>query len=124
MTINRTSIGSQVKGNKMKRKKPVQKANAGKFLEAFSPAYSVLKGKGPISDALSKVKGVGLLGAAGSIARKQREKNDPKNPIAPSPANPMAANNATPMTPLKSGGMVKKRRDGCAIKGKTKGTIR
>ncbi len=25
---------------------------------------------------------------------------------------------------MRSGGMVKKRRDGCAIKGKTKGTIR
>jgi hypothetical protein len=124
VTINRTNIGSQLKGNKMRRKKPVQKASMGKFLETFSPAYSIMKGKGPISEGLSKVGGMGLAGAAGALAKQQRDKNAAPNPMSATPADPMTANNATPMTPLKSGGMVKKRRDGCAIKGKTKGTMR
>ena len=124
MTINRANIGSQLKGNKMRRKKPVQKANMGKFLETFSPAYSIMKGKGPISEGLSEMGGMGLGGMAGALAKQQRDKNAAPNPMSATPANPMTANNATPMTPLKSGGMVKKRRDGCAIKGKTKGTMR
>ena len=73
MTINRTSIGSQLKGNKMK-KKPVKKASMGKFLETFSPAYSIMKGKGPISEGMSKLGGAGLGGIAGALA--SRHAND------------------------------------------------
>lgn len=124
MTISRSSIGSQLKGNKMRRKKPVQKASMGKFLETFSPAYSIMKGKGPISEGMSQLGGAGLGGIAGALAKQQRDKKAAPNPMSATPANPMASNAATPMTPLKSGGMVKKRRDGCAVKGKTRGTMR
>jgi len=125
MTINRASIGSQLKGNKMRRKKPVQKASMGKFLETFSPAYSIMKGKGPISEGLSKIGGMGLGGAAGAIAREQRKKKQAPNPMSATPATPMASNAATPMTPMKKGGKLKSSRgDGICVKGKTKGTIR
>jgi hypothetical protein len=122
MTINRTSIGSQLKGNKMK-KKPVKKASMGKFLETFSPAYSIMKGKGPISEGMSKLGGAGLGGIAGALASSQRNKKAAPNPMAATPAAPMASNAATPMTPMKAGGKLG-RGDGCAVKGRTKGTIR
>ena len=124
MTINRSSIGSQLKGNKMgNKKKPVQKASMGKFLETFSPAYSIMKGKGPISEGVSKLGGMGLGGMAGALAKGQRDKRAAPNPMSATPANPMTANNATPMTPMKSGGRTG-RGDGCAVKGRTKGTMR
>lgn len=126
MTINRTSIGSQLKGNKMgRKKKPVQKASMGKFLETFSPAYSIMKGKGPISEGLSKLGDSGLGGIAGVLASSQRNKRAAPNPMAATPANPMASNAATPMTPMKKGGKLKSSRgDGICVKGRTKGTMR
>lgn len=105
------------------RKKPVVKANVGKFLETFSPAYSVMKGKGPISDAVSKLEGLGLAGAAGKLAREQRKKKGANVPSS----QKMQAAPAMGMqgaTPLYGGGAVKKKRDGCCIKGKTKGRMR
>ena len=38
----------------MEKRKDAMKANMGKLLETVSPAYSAMKGKGPISDVLSK----------------------------------------------------------------------
>ena len=35
----------------------VMKANMGRLLETFSPAYSVMKGKGPIANILGMAKG-------------------------------------------------------------------
>ena len=52
--ISRASMKQQMKGNRMK-KKPVIKKNIGKMLETFSPAYSIMKGKGPISGALAQL---------------------------------------------------------------------
>ena len=126
MTISRSNIGSQLKGNKMRRKKPVQKASMGKFLETFSPAYSIMKGKGPISEGVSKLGGMGLMGAAGALAKQQRDKKAAPNPMSATPANPMAPNAATPMTPMKSGGLARRKKsiDGICVKGKTKGTMR
>ena len=43
-------------------------ANMGKFLETFSPAYSIAKGKGPIGEAVRGGKGMGLLGLAAKAA--------------------------------------------------------
>ena len=53
MPISRASMEKQVKYGK--KKKPAMKANMGKLLETVSPAYSIMKGKGPIADALSKM---------------------------------------------------------------------
>ena len=125
MTINRSNMGSQLRGNRMK-KKPVKYAKMGKFLETFSPAYSIMKGKGPISEGLSKLGGFGLGGAAGAIAAQQRKKKQAPNPMAATPADPMTPNAATPMTPMKGGGLARRKRsiDGICVKGKTKGTMR
>jgi len=91
----------------------VMKANMGKLLETVSPAYSIMKGKGPISDALSKMGGMGLGGIAGMLAKNQKQKK-----------NPMMADSMQQMQRMYGGGAMKKRRDGIASKGKTKGTIR
>lgn len=110
MTISRSNMEKQVKYGK---KKPVTKAKIGKLLETVSPAYSIMTGKGPISDAFSKLGGAGLGGIAGMIANNQKQKK-----------NPMAADGMAQMQKMYGGGAVKKKRDGCAIKGKTKGAMR
>lgn len=91
----------------------VMKANMGKLLETVSPAYSIMKGKGPISDVLSKMGGMGLGGIAGMLAKNQKQKK-----------NPMMADQMQQMQKMYGGGAVKKKRDGIASKGKTKGAIR
>jgi hypothetical protein len=62
------------------------------------------------------------------IGDKQREKEKAIAGAISQAAQPgsqsMKAQGMAGMTPMKAGGAVKKKRDGCAIKGKTKGTIR
>ena len=50
------------------------KANMGKLLETVSPAYSLMKGKGPISDAFSGAGGMGLGGILGMLLKVKRAK--------------------------------------------------
>ena len=116
--ISRTSMKSQMKGNKMK-KKPVQKKNIGKMLETFSPAYSVMKGKGPISGALAALGKTGMS-PIGSLALDKREEAK-KRKLAMQAGKP-GNNRMTPMTGMMAGGPVKRKRsiDGCAMKGKTR----
>ena len=92
------------------------KASAGKFLETFSPAYSIAKGKGPIGEAVRGKKGMGLLGLAAAAADK-----DKKSPGSQS----MQANQMQGMAKLSGGGSMKRSRpiDGIASKGKTKGRM-
>jgi len=114
MTISRASMQQQLKGNKMKKK------NIGGFLETFSPAYSILKGKGPISEMVSKVPGLGLAGLAGKVAKEQRKKagSDKMKADAMAGADRMSG----------GGKVVRSKRtrsiDGIASKGKTRGTQR
>jgi len=91
----------------------VIKANMGKLLETVSPAYSIMKGKGPISDAFSGAGGMGLGGILGMLAKGQKGKR-----------KGMEAEQMKQMQKMYGGGAVKKRRDGIASKGKTKGTVR
>ena len=91
----------------------VMKANMGKLLETVSPAYSIMKGKGPISDAFSGAGGMGLGGILGMLAKGQKGKR-----------KGMEAEQMKQMQKMYGGGAVKKRRDGIASKGKTKGAIR
>ena len=117
MTISRANMKSQMKGNKMKKKKPVVKAKIGKLLETVSPAYSIMKGKGPIADAFSKLGESGLGGIAGMLASQQKNKR--------SPQDGMKAAGMQGATPMYGGGKVKRKRpiDGVATKGKTKGRM-
>jgi hypothetical protein len=91
-------------------------ANMGKFLETFSPAYSIAKGKGPIGKAVRGGKGMGLLGLAAKAAEKKKK---------PAGSEAMQANQMQGMARMKSGGAMKRKRpiDGICSKGKTKGRM-
>ena len=64
-----TKITQKLLGMKNIKKKPVVKKNIGKMLETFSPAYSIMKGKGPVSDLVA-----GGLGGALNIPFAQRQR--------------------------------------------------
>jgi hypothetical protein len=106
----------QMKGNRMK-KKPVQKKKIGKMLETLSPAYSIMKGKGPISGALSSLgRAAGPLSPFGQYAKQQRDKAKKRE------MEMRGSNRMTEMQRMMAGGMMKRTRpiDGIARKGKTK----
>ena len=112
MLISRASMKQQMKGNRMK-KKPVQKKKIGKLLETFSPAYSIMKGKGPISNLVAS----GLGGVAlKPFAEKQREKRKKRD------MEMRGSNRMTEMQRMMAGGPIKRKRsiDGCAMRGKTR----
>jgi hypothetical protein len=96
-------------------------ANMGKFLEVFSPAYSIAKGKGPIGKNLGKIGKAGLGGIAGMLAAEKMK--DRKKKKAGSEA--MQANQMQGMARMKAGGAMKRKRpiDGICRKGKTKGRM-
>ena len=101
-----------MKGNRMK-KKPVQKKKIGKLLETFSPAYSIMKGKGPISNLVAS----GLGGVAlKPFAEKQRAKRKKRD------MEMRGSNRMTEMQRMMAGGPIKRKRsiDGCAMRGKTR----
>ena len=113
MTISRASMQQQLKENKMKKK------NVGGFLESFSPVYSIAKGKGPISDALSSM---GPLAGLSGIVAKEQKKRMKKSQLEKSG---MAADEMPSATKMSGGGKIvstKRTRsiDGIASKGKTR----
>ena len=113
-----------------KKKKPVQKKmSGGDLAAALSPAYSIMKGKGPVSDIVaSGLGGVALM----PFAQKQRDKRKRSKMAMASAQMPqtarssMAATGANEMQRMMMGGMMKRSKpiDGLATKGKTKGSIR
>ena len=145
MTISRASMQQQLKGNRMptyrtkkgdniKTIKPIPrtgqkllgmknvrkttKKNAGGFLETFSPAYSIAKGKGPIGEAVRGGKGMGVLGLLAEAAKKKKAPSDKIK------ADPMAGADR-----MSGGGKVVKSKrtrsiDGIATRGKTRGSQR
>ena len=95
------------------KKKPVVKKNIGKMLETFSPAYSIMKGKGPISNLVAS----GLGGVAlKPFAEKQRAKRKKRD------MEMRGSNRMTEMQRMMAGGPIKRKRsiDGCAMRGKTR----
>ena len=106
-------ISQKLLGMKNIKKKPVQKKSIGKMLETFSPAYSIMKGKGPVSDLVA-----GGLGGALTIpfAQKQRAKRKKRE------MEMKGSNRMTEMQRMMAGGMMKRSRpiDGIAKKGKTR----
>lgn len=117
MTISRSNIESQMKGNKMKKTKKMK--GGGSMLENLSPAYSLMKGKGLPHDLIT---GGGVLGALSKAMDKKRGSGAPTQE-APQAGAGMAANQMQGMTPMKKGGAVRKSRDGIAQRGKTKGRV-
>jgi len=121
--ISRATMKTQLKGNRMK-KKPVMKKNIGKMMETLSPAYSIAKGKGPMS-ALASAGGLGLVPAM--VARPQRKKAKARKAarmqqVPSQMPSPSAGMGMQEMNKMAMGGMVKRSRpiDGIAMKGKTK----
>ena len=98
----------------------MKKKNIGGFLETFSPAYSIAKGKGPIGRAVRGGKGMGVLGLLASEAQKQKKKTG---------SEAMKAQGMTGADRMAGGGKVVKSKrtrsiDGIASKGKTRATQR
>ena len=103
-----------------KQRKNAQKKNVGGFLETFSPAYSIAKGKGPIGEAVRGGKGMGILGLMASQADKKKKKAG---------SDAMKATGMAGADRMSGGGKVVKSRrtrsiDGIATRGKTRGTQR
>ena len=95
----------------------VIKAGMGKLLETFSPAYSMMKGKGPIAEMLGMAKAKPMKAA---LTKEEREAQAQQQIMANKSG---ASNRMTPMTGMMGGGSVKKKRsiDGIATKGRTRG---
>ena len=98
------------------KKKPVIKKSIGKMLETFSPAYSIMKGKGLTAEMLGMAKPKPM---AGPLTKEQREAQAQQQIMANRKGT---SNRMTPMTGMMAGGPVKRKRsiDGCAMKGKTR----
>ena len=101
-----------------KEKRRLARKNVGGFLETFSPAYSIAKGKGPIGEAVRGGKGMGVLGLLAEAAKKKKAPSDKIK------ADPMAGADR-----MAGGGKVGKSKrtrsiDGIATRGKTRGTQR
>jgi|TARA_R100000149_G_scaffold56388_1_gene25401 hypothetical protein len=101
-------------------KKAQQNKNVGGFLETFSPAYSIAKGKGPIGEAVRGGKGMGILGMLASQADKGKKKAG---------SDAMKADAMVGADRMSGGGKVVKSKrtrsiDGIATRGKTRGTQR
>ena len=114
--ISRT--GQKLLGMKNVRK--TTKKNVGGFLETFSPAYSIAKGKGPIGEAVRGGKGMGILGLMASQADKKKKKAG---------SDAMKATGMAGADRMSGGGKVVKSKrtrsiDGIATRGKTRGTQR
>ena len=121
--ISRASMKTQLKGNRMK-KKPVIRKNIGKMMETLSPAYSIAKGKGPISQ-LASAGGLGLVPAM--VARPQRKKAKARKAarmqqVPSQMPSPSAGMGMQEMNKMAMGGQIKRTKsiDGIAIKGKTR----
>tara|TARA_R100000455_G_C6228554_1_gene90809 strand:+ start:88 stop:405 length:318 start_codon:yes stop_codon:yes gene_type:complete len=105
----------------------MKKKNVGGFLETFSPIYSVAKGRGPISDALSALGPV--AGLSGLAAREQKKKRKKKEAGKADMMTGMQANMMPGADRMAGGGkIVRSKRtrsiDGIATRGKTRGTQR
>jgi len=118
-----SKIGQKLLGMKNIKKKPVIKKNIGKMLETFSPAYSIMKGKGPISGALAQLGKTGMS-PIGSLALDKREEAKKRKMAmaAGRNAGKSGNNRMTPMTGMMAGGPLRRKKsiDGCAMKGKTR----
>ena len=111
-----SKIGQKLLGMKNIKKKPVIKKNIGKMLETFSPAYSLMKGKGLTAEALGMTKAKPM---AGPLTKEQREAQAQQQIMANKTGK---SNRMTSMSKMMAGGPLKRKRsiDGCAMKGKTR----
>ena len=108
-----SKIGQKLLGMKNIRQKPLKKKNIGGILEQLSPVYGIMKGKGPYSNIASQLGKLGPgLSPIGAYAMDQRNKRKARQSNMEMPQMPR----------MKMGGQVKRKKsiDGIATKGKTR----
>ena len=129
MTISRASMGKQLKGNKMKKKKVKKMIGGGKLLGSISPLAGAISGKGIFGRAFGK--GGKNLGSFSPLDQLLKSKDGKKvvgmmkssSQQADKKKNPMGdPGEFAPATPMKVGGSVKRKRsiDGIAQRGRTR----
>ena len=125
-----------MKGNKMRKKNKVgtyrKGGGLGGLAATLSPAYSIMKGQGPISQRLSEIgKVMGPFSPLGMLAKDKRDAAKMRRMAMASAQMPtgggssMAATGANQMKRMMAGGVMKRTKpiDGIASKGMTKGKI-
>jgi len=122
MTISRANMEKQVAyGKKKKVKKMI---GGGELLGSISPLAGAITGKGVLGRAMGKgLKNVSPLAALINANKKKKGSAAPAADAAPQAGAGMGANQMQGMARMYGGGSVKKKRDGIAIKGKTKGRM-
>ena len=98
----------------------VMKANMGRLLETFSPAYSVMKGKGPIANILGMAKGNKVDPMQTEMEKAKKLEAMRAAAKSGTQSNRMALMSSP--TRMKAGGSIKKKKsiDGIATKGRTR----
>ena len=125
-----------MKGNKMRKKNKIgtykKGGGLGGLAATLSPAYSIMKGQGPISKGLSEIgKAMGPFSPLGMLAKDKREAAKMRRMAMASAqmptggTSPIAATGANQMQRMMAGGVMKRTKpiDGIASKGMTKGKI-
>ena len=123
MTISRANMEKQVVyGKKKKVKKMI---GGGELLGSISPLAGAMTGKGILGRAMGKgLKNVSPLAALIDASKKKKKGSAaPAADAAPQAGAGMGANMMQGMSKMYGGGAMKKKRDGIAIKGKTKGRM-
>ena len=124
MTISRAQMGNQLKGNKM-----YKKSSVGSMLAEVVDGKKKDKNQKPVRTAkyggktkkksLGGILTGGKMAPLGIIPQLIHQRNKKKKAAAAQPAKPTQA----PVPVAKYGGKIG-RGDGCAVRGKTKGTMR
>jgi len=123
MTISRANMEKQVAyGKKKKVKKMI---GGGKLLGSISPLAGAISGKGIFGRAFGKgLKNVSpAMAMFDALKKKKKGSAAPAADAAPQAGAGMGANQMQGMARMYGGGAMKKKRDGIAIKGKTKGRM-
>ena len=122
MTISRANMEKQLAYGKKKVKK---KADGGKLLGSISPLAGAISGKGMFGRAFGKgLKNVSpAMAMFDALKKKKKGSAAPAADAAPQAGAGMGANQMQGMAKMYGGGAMKKKRDGIAVKGKTKGRV-
>ena len=123
MTISRANMEKQVAyGKKKKVKKMI---GGGELLGSISPLAGAISGKGIFGRAFGKgLKNVSpAMAMFDALKKKKKGSASPAADAAPQAGAGMGADMMQGMSKMYGGGAVKKKRDGIAIKGKTKGRM-
>ena len=123
MTISRANMEKQLAyGKKKKVKKMI---GGGELLGSISPLAGAMTGKGILGRAMGKgLKNVSPLAALMNASKKKKKGSAaPAADAAPQAGSGMGADMMQGMSKMYGGGAMKKKRDGIAVKGKTKGRM-